>query len=202
MGREPGRKIVENKAFFFGNLDIGRRDTPIGILHRRHWSGLGAWSRGPAVRRHSEESYQFDAGAGDDALGEFVRTTDNTKVFVRTDFNLNGNHRLTVRHNYIDAFNDVGFPTNILYFFPDNYYRISNNQNSTVSQLNSTFGSSVNELRITYQRIRDRRTNATNFPFVRVFLPDALDCAPAPRTFPRETRSIRTSSRSRMTSRR
>ena len=103
---------------------------------------------------------------------EFVRTTNNYKLFIRADINLTNAHRLTVRHNYIDALNDVGFPTNTLYYFPDNFYRFNNNQNSTVAQLNSTFGRAFNELRFTYQRIRDKRANATDFPFVRVFLPD------------------------------
>jgi hypothetical protein len=116
--------------------------------------------------------YGYDPGAGADPFREFVRATDNDKIFMRTDFNLSNRQRLTVRHNYIDALNDVGFPTNTLYLLPDNFYRFNNNQNSTVTQLNSAFGRSVNELRVTYQRIRDKRTNATEFPFVRVFLPD------------------------------
>ena len=123
-------------------------------------------------------------------------------MFVRGDINVNAAHRLTVRHNYIDALNDVGFPTNILYYFPDNFYRFNNDQHSTVAQLNSTFGTGFNELRFTYQRIRDRRTNATNFPFVRVFLPDNTSLrAGTEQISRRATRSIRTSSRSPTTSR-
>ena len=88
--------------------------------------------------------------------------------------NVSPRHQLTVRHNYLDALNDIGRPTTSLYFMPDNFYRIKNNTNSTVAQLNSTFGSGVNELRFTYQRIRDRRganpTEQRPFPFVTVDL--------------------------------
>jgi hypothetical protein len=164
--------LVQNRAFFFGNVDFGRRLTPSGFSV----AGTGqAWGRQAEAQRFVsilQSRYGYDPGVGEDPLREFNRTTDNNKVFVRADFNLVNNHRLTVRHNYIDAKNDSGFPTNILYYFPDNFYRISNNQNSTVGQLNSTFGNSFNEFRVTYQRIRDRRTNPTEFPFVRVFLPD------------------------------
>jgi hypothetical protein len=61
-----------------------------------------------------------------------------------------------------------------LYLMPDNFYRIKNKTNSTVAQLNSTFAGGVNELRFTYQRIRDRRggnpTEERIFPNVTVDL--------------------------------
>ncbi len=171
-GFSLGGPIVQNRAFFFANFDLGRRDTPSGFSV----SGTGqSWGHQADAQRFVDvlrSRYNYDPGAGDAALDEFVRTTNNNKFFIRADINLNNSHRLVVRHNYIDALNDVGFPTNILYYFPDNFYRFNNNQNSTVAQLNSTFGRSFNELRFTYQRIRDKRTNATDFPFVRVFLPD------------------------------
>jgi hypothetical protein len=171
-GFSLGGPIVRNKAFFFANFDLGRKDTPSGFSI----SGTGqSWGRQAEAQRFVDilrNRYNYDPGAGEDALDEFTRTTNNNKFFVRADFNLSSAHRLVVRHNYIDALNDVGFPTNNLYYFPDNFYRISNNQNSTVAQLNSTFGRAFNELRFTYQRVRDRRTNPTDFPFVRVFLPD------------------------------
>ena len=171
-GFSIGGPLVQNRAFFFGNFDLGLRDTPSGFSV----DGTGQpWGHQADAQRFVDilrNRYNYDAGAGGDPLGEFVRTTNNYKLFVRADINLTNAHRLTVRHNYIDALNDVGFPTNVLYYFPDNFYRFKNNQNSTVAQLNSTFGRGYNELRFTYQRIRDQRTNATNFPFVRVFLPD------------------------------
>lgn len=171
-GGSIGGRIVENKAFFFSNVEVERRSTPSGFSIGDTGQNWGHQAEAQRFVDILKSRYGYDPGAGGNPLREFTRTTDNNKVFVRTDFNLNNNHRLTVRHNYIDALNDQGFPTNILYYFPDNFYRISNNQNSTVTQLNSSFGAAYNELRVTYQRIRDRRTNPTSFPFVRVFLPD------------------------------
>lgn len=171
-GGSVSGRIVENRAFFFGNVDVGRRDTPAGFSIGGTGLDFGHPAEAQRFINILKTRYGYDPGAGGDALREFVRTTDNNKIFVRTDFNLSNEHRLTVRHNYIDAVNDVGFPTNILYLFPDNYYRFNSTQNSTVTQLNSTFGRSYNELRVTYQTVRDRRTNPANFPFVRVFLPD------------------------------
>ena len=171
-GASGSGRIVENKAFFFGNVDLGRRDTPSGFSIGGTGQNWGHQTEAQRFVSILKTRYGYDPGAGDDALREFVRSTNNDKLFIRTDFNLSNSQRLTVRHNYIKARNDVGFPTNILYYFPDNWYRIKNRQNSTVGQLNSTFGRSFNELRVTYQRVRDARTNSTDFPFVRVFLPD------------------------------
>ncbi|MBI2833521.1 MAG: TonB-dependent receptor [Acidobacteria bacterium] len=172
LGGSVGGRIVENKAFFFGNVDYGRRDNPSGFsigASGQNWGHQADVDRFLSILR---TKYGYDPGRGGDATREFVRTTNSDKIFVRTDFNASNKHRLTVRHNYVKALNDIGFPSNTLYYFPDNFYRIRDKTNSTVVQLNSTFGRSFNELRVTYQTIRDRRGGPTDFPFVRVFLPD------------------------------
>jgi hypothetical protein len=73
---------------------------------------------------------------------------------------------------------------------PDAFYRFETDTNSFVTQLNSTFGTSVNELRFTYQRQRDRRGGQPDselFPFVRVFAVRGRASAPASRTSQRPT---------------
>jgi outer membrane receptor protein involved in Fe transport len=164
--------IAQNRAFFFVNYELSRRDTPSGFSIGQTGQNWGHAEDAERFLAILQNRYGYDPSNGGDPLREFVRTTNSDKLFIRTDFNLSNSHRLTVRHNFIDAMNDVGFPSNTLYYFPDNFYRIANNQNSTVAQLNSTFGQSFNELRVTYQRIRDRRTTPGAFPFVRVFLAD------------------------------
>ena len=117
-----------------------------------------------------QSRYGYDPGT----LDEFVRTINNDKIFVRTDFNIGQNHQLVARHNYLDAQNDIGRPDLIAYFMPDFFYRFTDKTNSSVVQLNSTVGSAVNELRFTFQRIRDLRGGqpfeTRPFPAVRVDL--------------------------------
>lgn len=170
MGGSLGGPIVSNTAFFFGNVDFERRDNP---------SGISVSTTGQTFGREAEidrfidilrTQYNYDPGGKD----EFIRTVNSNKVFVRTDFNIANNHQLVARHNFNDSLNDIGRPDTFEYFMPDAFYRIKNRTNSTVVQLNSTFGTMVNEARVTYQRIRDRRAGQPDedrpFPFVNVQL--------------------------------
>jgi hypothetical protein len=170
FGGSLGGRIVENKAFFFGNIDWSRRDNPSGVSV----SGSGQqFGREAEINRFVNilrDRYGYDPGGTD----EFIRTVNSDKIFVRTDFNLARAHQLVVRHNYLDGLNDIGRPTANEYFMPDAFYRIANKTNSTVVQLNSTFGTAVNEARFTFQRVRDRRAGQPDedrpFPFVSVSL--------------------------------
>ena len=90
------------------------------------------------------------------------------------DFNLTANHRLTLRHNYVDGVNDLYGTSNssTTFNYPDHLYQFNSETNSTVAQLNSTFGAAFNELRLTYQRIREARGFPSPFPQVQVDLAD------------------------------
>ena len=200
-GASVGGPIVKNKAFFFGNGDFDRRDNP---------SGFSVSSTGQTFGREAEidrfiSILQNQYGYNPGGTEEFIRTVNSNKFFGRVDFNLSQNHQLVTRHNFNDSLNDIGRPTASLYLLPDNFYRIKNNTNSSVAQLNSTFGSAVNEARVTFQRIRDRRAGQPfedgPFPMVLVDLSPAARCAPAARTSRPPTSSIRTSTSSATTSR-
>jgi hypothetical protein len=153
FGGSVGGPFVRNRAFFFGNLDWSRRDNPSGVSV----SGSGQqFGREDEIQRFLNilrTQYNYDPGGTD----EFIRTVNSDKIFVRGDFNIAAGHQLTARHNYIDALNDIGRPDLSTYFMPDNFYRITNKTNSFVAQLNSTFGTAVNEFRFTYTSVRDRR---------------------------------------------
>jgi hypothetical protein len=171
FGATLGGPIIRNRAFVLGNAEWGRKNTPSGYsLSGASGVNFGHLEEAQRIRDIAISRYGYDPGNFD----EFIRGTDNNKVFVRTDFNV-GENALTVRHNYVDGTNDVGTQSNTTYKFPGNFYTMTSTTNSTVGQLNSRFGSSVNEFRVTYNRIRDFRTFADRFPFVQVRLPDATN---------------------------
>jgi hypothetical protein len=171
FGATLGGPILRNRAFFLGNVEWGRKSTPSGFsVDGNSGVAFGFLAEAQQIRDIAMTRYGFDPGGFD----ETIRKTDNDKVFVRTDFNL-GQSQLTVRHNYVDGINDVGGQSNTTYRFPSNFYRFHSKTNSTVGQLNSRFGSAVNEFRATYQRIRDFRTFDDRFPFVQVRLPNNIN---------------------------
>ncbi len=170
FGGSVGGPIVQNKAFFFGNVDWTQKDNPSGFSVNGSGQQFGRSAEIDRFISILRTRYNYSPGGTE----EFIRTIDSDKFFVRGDFNLNQRNQLTVRHNYLDAKNDIGRPTTALYYMPDNFYRMNNKTNSTVGQLNSTLGTAVNELRFTYQRIRDRRgagpSEERPFPFILVDL--------------------------------
>lgn len=164
-GASLGGPLVKDKAFFFVNADFGRRERPSGFsVDGASGQNFGRIPEADRFLSILQSRYGYNPGD----KSEFIRTTDNDKFFGRLDFNLNQTHRLTVRHNFIDAISDIGFPSSRLYLFPDNYYQFSSKTNSSVAQLNSNFGTSFNELRVTVQRVRDKRNGVSEFPQVLV----------------------------------
>ena len=170
FGASLGGPVVQNKAFFFGNVDFDRRDNPSGVSVSSSGQQFGREAEVDRFISILENQYGYNAGGKD----EFIRTINSDKFFVRGDVNLSSRHQLTARHNYNDSLNDIGRPSVTSYYMPDAFYQITNKTNSTVVQLNSTFGTVVNEARFTYQRVRDRRGGQPNedrpFPFVQVNL--------------------------------
>ena len=168
FGGTLGGPILQNQAFFLGNVEWGQKKTPSGFSA----SGTSGapWGHTSEVQQIidiARNQYGFDPGG----LDEKTREADSNKIFVRTDFNLR-QHQLTLRHNYVDGFQDLGSQDNITYRLPSHFYTQNSATNTTVGQLNSRFGTAVNEFRVSYQRIRDARTFDDRFPRVRVRLAD------------------------------
>lgn len=168
-GFRLGGPIARDRAFFFVNGEITEGEEPSG------WSIDGssgqAFQNGEVVaeaelfRQTLINRYGFDPGG----LAENTRDNPSDKFFGRLDFNLADNHQLTLRHNYVDAENDINRPGPSVYEFPSETYAFTNETNSTVTQLNSVFGSnSFNEARLTYQTIKDRRAgrDGVTFPWI------------------------------------
>lgn len=165
-GFRLGGPLSRDKVFFFLSGEISRREVPAGYSADGS-SGIDFNAREEAERFRNIliNQYGYDPGG----LGEFTRNTDSDLFFGRFDFNL-GTSQLTLRHNYVDAGNDVGGQSAFTFDFPDQFYVFTDETNSTVMQLNSIFGSSLfNEARLSYQTIRDNRGGRTE-PFPNVLV--------------------------------
>ena len=169
QGASVGGPLVRNRAFFFTNVDIQRRETPVGYsLDGSSGVDFGRLADAQRIVDVARTRYGYDVPGG---FGEIIRGNPNDKVFVRSDLNLSAAHRLSVRHNLVNATADVGSQSNFRYRFTDNFYLFRSRTDSTVAQLNSTLGGAFNLARVSFQRIRDRRGPRTApFPQVTIDL--------------------------------
>ena len=171
FGASAGGRLVQDRAFYFANVDVGRKDTPAGVSINSTGQTFGFAPEADRFLGILRNRYSYNPGD----TSEFIRGTKNEKVFVRTDYNLGIGQQLVVRHNYVNGANDIGRPDVTRFIFRDTFYDFRSKTNSTVGQLNSVFGRSFNELRVTYQRQRDRRAGQPEeerpFPMVDVRVP-------------------------------
>jgi hypothetical protein len=172
-GFSVGGPIVQNKAFFFGNVDLARKSTPSGFS--ADGSSGQQWGNQAYVQQVldvAKNTYNFNPGG----LSEFSKPTNSDKAFVRGDFNLTPRNQLTVRTNYVKGTAQVGTQYSYSYNLPGHFYDMTDKMLSSVAQLNTTLhNNAFNEFRITYSRERNVRGDQPGyqaFPEVRVDLPD------------------------------
>jgi hypothetical protein len=158
-GARVGGAIVKDKVFFFLNGEIGRRSEPLAFEPGTSASRLNVNVINQIANRAAEK-YGYQVGPL-----EVNRRTESNRIFGRLDFNLSQNHQLTVRHNFVDAFDDNISRSSTQMRFGNNIFQNNNTTNSSVVELNSRLGSYSNKLLLSYSRIRDKRTTPGNlFP--------------------------------------
>ncbi len=163
-GASLGGPIVKDKVFFFANVEAQADQTPapfdFGV-----YTGDASQSQLEGLRSHLMNTYNYDPGTFGDVQDEL----NGLKIFAKLDFNLNENHRLTVRHSYTKAENidrnvsvarTINFSNNGVYF--------PSVTNSSALELNSSFGAkSSNNLIIGFTSVRDDRDPLeADFPYV------------------------------------
>ena len=183
-GFRVGGPIIKNKLFFFVNGEFERLTEPATPFVAAR-PGLS----GPNVTRVEASDL--------DALSDFLATnfdyptgpyegydfeTRSDKLLAKIDFNINPNHRLSVRYSYFDSERDVLVSNsrslgrgrrrgtvNSLNFANSNYIQ-TEQIHSVIGELNSTFGSKMsNNLIIgyTYQN-EDRGQLGSSFPLIEI----------------------------------
>jgi len=160
-----GGPIVRDRAFFFGAGEFSRRTTPLGIT-----PGFGTDITAAQAQQVQQFLSQFGYDPGGFGAISAGRESDN--FFGRFDFNINDRHRLTVRHNYVSAFDDNLSRGRGTIDLANAGYVFNSTTNSTVAQINSVLGGGFfNEFRVGYSTVRDSREVTQAFPRVEVRFP-------------------------------
>lgn len=177
-GLRIGGPIIKDKLFFFVNGEYTKRSAPIGLGITGKGDNTDFTALSGITVAQAEEfkdvlmnQYGYDPGS----FNNKNTVRPSTKIFARLDYNFDENHRLTLRHNFVDATDEIlgrstGTGSSSGFRFSNGAYDFANTTNSTVLQLNSVLGKNLhNEAIIAYQTIRDKRdTYGERFPTVRV----------------------------------
>lgn len=158
-GFRVGGPLVQDKVFFFVNGEIRRRNFPdTGGLIGSGQANVFRLTESQMNRivDVARNEYNYDPGG----FSPFIDETNDNKIFARLDVNLSPKHRLTLRHNFVDADDDDGIDrSDDVFTLESNQFQRENTVNSTVLQLNSAISDRLaNEFRLGYTTVRDKRT--------------------------------------------
>lgn len=169
FGVSASGPIIEDRLFFFTNVEVQRDATPAPFNVQEYTSHDERASTGDLdrLREHLLNTYDYDPGT----FGNTSRDLDGLKFFGKLDFNISPNHFLTLRHQYTKAeqfsrragsSSRINFSNNGIYF--------PSVTNSSAIELNSIFGQNhSNNLTLSYVRVRDDRgTLGDRFPYVSI----------------------------------
>jgi len=183
IGFRVGGPIIKNKLFFFVNFERERRNDP-----GTQFSASRGGSSGPtvsqvqgtdldALKTFLVENYQYDPGPYEG----YKLQSNSDKGTVKIDWNISTQHKFTIKYNFLNSYRDVPpsnsgslggtrNPSQTGLPFLGAYYRINNNLNSVIAELNSTFGNNFsNKFQVGYTAFRDFRETPTSsklFPLV------------------------------------
>ncbi|PEN13138.1 TonB-dependent receptor [Longibacter salinarum] len=177
-GASLGGPIIEDKLFFFTNVEIVRRDDP-GSTFRAAAPGVSGAnvsrveaSTMDAIRDRLIDEFGYDPGT----YGEgYKLATENEKFLAKLDYNISPGNTASLRFNYLNAARDlnanpVAFfqrgPSTTALPFSNSGYTINNKIYSIVGETNLTIGNRfANKTIVGFTAFRDSRDAFSPRPF-------------------------------------
>jgi hypothetical protein len=172
-GIRLGGPILQNKLFFFVNAEMTKKVQPIKNLVIDQASTNAVRNQyisyANKVDSIARNKYSYNPGS----YTPYDAERPSGKLFLRFDYNLDKNHKITLRHNYVSAYDEITGRNDKVINFSDRIYKMMNNTNSTVLQVNSVFGKEFsNEFIAGYTAVRDKREpKSSSFPSIQIKTP-------------------------------
>ncbi len=195
FGARLGGALIKNKLFFFVNVERETRTDPavlfpVDATGNQQTTAELSRLQNFLTTTTTGKDWTFDPGS----FNSFDALTASTKFLAKLDWNINDNHKFTIRYNQMKSFRDVGpsgsggfaagpaggrSNSNNTLPFSGIWYRINNNLSNVIAELNSTFGKGkfANNLQFGYSAFRDFRqaqggAENPNFPTVDIIGPN------------------------------
>jgi len=180
FGGRIGGALVKNKLFVFASFEQELQTQPgSNYVASRPGSTAGNQSIATAAQLDQIKDllmtkYNYNPGAYEN----WDKENYSQKANVRLDWNISDKHKFNLKYNYLRSYADVSpsssgsltggrAPSPTVLPFQGSLYRINNNLDSYIAELNSTFSSNLaNNLTVGYTQMRDfRQSPVNNTPF-------------------------------------
>ena len=163
FGGTLGGAIIKDKLFYFVSAEGKKESYPSSI-----YPGYTSNYITSDVAQQIADKYREYTGI-EEGYGQ--RNVDNKSfgLLARIDWNINQDHKLAIRYQHNNSFDDNYSPSSTAYRFNNSGYRMNNKTNSVVAELNSHIGQNLyNELRASASFVRDHRDIPYSAPTVQI----------------------------------
>jgi len=152
LGGNISGPIVRDKLFFFANVEHRSESYP-----SSYYPGISSdYLSASDAQRAIDKYYQLTGIQ--ESFGKRDVKQRSFDILARLDWNINENNKFAFRYQHMDAYDDKYSAGKNTYYFNGSGFRMNNVTNSFVAELNTNFGSKAyNELRASYNRVRDHR---------------------------------------------
>ena len=168
-GGTIGGAFIKDKLFYFVSAE-GKKET----YPTSRYPGYAPSYITEATAKQIADQYTALTGFNE---GYGKRNVDRKSfgLLARIDWNINEDHKLSLRYQHNDGFDDKYGTSSSSYTFNNSSYRMNNKTNSIVAELNSHITDKLyNEFRASATIVRDHRDVAYQGPTVQIYdLPSA-----------------------------
>jgi len=167
-GLRLGGPIVKDKLFFFVNYERQDEETPQ-PFNFSNYTGNSSLADIDGLSNFLQSTYGYDPGIFDNN----TRTLTSNKLVAKIDWNINQDHKISLRHSYVKAENlEARSSGNRNIGFINGSEEFITSTNSTALEWSSRYGDKfANNFILGYTRVRDDRDPA-GVPFPTVDIQD------------------------------